>query len=194
MPRIDKLTSPPEVGKRYLVPAIRFKWKSAFFDNPAEYGIWWPVIGELHDDVEFFDFKHKHYHVDPRFLTPRHWSDLAYSETPMLTLLATPLNHTQWPDGPPDPTYRRMKCSARVVDYEAAIKQFTNRETGQKQYPNPRTTAIRCAYKGVQCRRDKQGWVCPHRLAPLGSVAPISGVVTCFLHGLRIDAKTGICL
>ena len=31
-------------------------------------GEWLPIMGNLHDDTEYFDFPLLHYHVDPRFL------------------------------------------------------------------------------------------------------------------------------
>jgi hypothetical protein len=65
--RVDQLDSPPTAGKFYLVPAIFWNWGQC--GGPSS---WWPVIGPKHHDLEFFNFKEKHYHVDPRFLTRRH--------------------------------------------------------------------------------------------------------------------------
>ena len=42
-----------------------------WLSEPATEPEWWPVMGPLHDDAEFFGFQVLHYHVDPRFLTRR---------------------------------------------------------------------------------------------------------------------------
>lgn len=52
--------------------------------------------------------------------------------------------------------------------------------------------AIQRHYAGAKCAKGKGGWVCPHQKASLGSIMPIDGVITCPLHGLKIDAETGI--
>ena len=38
----------------------------------------------------------------------------------------------------------------------------------------------------------ERGWICPHQATPLGSIEPVDGIIICPLHGLRIDAQTGI--
>lgn len=62
-------------------------------------------------------------------------------------------------------------------------------------YPHsgrPAVMAIQRHYAGAKCAKGKGGWVCPHQKASLGSIMPIDGVITCPLHGLKIDAETGI--
>jgi hypothetical protein len=55
--------------------------------------------------------------------------------------------------------------------------------------------ALRADFAGQQCRRNRAGWVCPHKTYPLGSHAPDdTGVITCPLHGLRIRAADGVVL
>ena len=55
-------------------------------------------------------------------------------------------------------------------------------------------TQLNESFAGQQCRKGKRGFVCPHKLFPLGSVQVVDGVITCPLHGLRIDAQSGRCL
>jgi Rieske 2Fe-2S protein len=50
---------------------------------------------------------------------------------------------------------------------------------------------LRKLFAGHQCAAGKGGWICPHRKASLGSIQPVDGIITCPLHGLRIDAATG---
>lgn len=174
MKRIDQLTTPPVVGKFYLVPAILWDWGQR--GNPQH---WWPVIGPKHNDIEFFNFTAKHYHVDPRFLTHRHKIYLSPSRygSAEQTVLGQPLNNRDLPEGPESPMWRKMKCSKSYVDYPFG-------ETEQ-------VIQINKHWAGQQCDRSKFGWICPHRNVHLGSVAAISGVITCPLHGMKIDAVTG---
>jgi hypothetical protein len=78
-----------------------------------------------------------------------------------------------------DMTILRVGAGARRVAIRSVRQQSTNMNT---------------AFAGTQCRKGKRGFVCPHKLFPLGSVEPVAGVITCPLHGMRIDAATGVCL
>ena len=59
--RIDDLREPPVVGRFYMVPTVRYKWRYRMSD--------WPVIGPRHNDAMLLNFKPMHYHVDGRFIT-----------------------------------------------------------------------------------------------------------------------------
>jgi hypothetical protein len=169
--RIHQIASVPIVGKFYLVPAIWWDWGAWGNDDIK---MWWPVIGPKHSDAEFFDFPLPHYHVDVRFLSKRHW---AFSQYPG-EFLSRPLSASHMPQGPKAPTWRRMRCSLNAVDYP-----FANRRA---------VLALNKHFAGQECAKSRHGWVCPHRNVNLGSMAAIDGVITCPLHGLRIDAKTGV--
>jgi nitrite reductase/ring-hydroxylating ferredoxin subunit len=175
--RIDRLTTAPEVGKFYLVPVVVARW---YYRVDA-----WPVIGHLHQDKEFFDVDDDHYHIDGRFLNRKQRD---YATAPAIwrygmadNIQAAPLGMNNNKDhGLPRPEYRPRKCSAVDIPYLFG---------GTKQVKR-----LRAHYARTQCAKGKGGWICPHRKAPLGSVAVIDGVITCPLHGLRINAETGICL
>ena len=54
---------------------------------------------------------------------------------------------------------------------------------------------LQAAVAGARCQRDAAGWVCPHRQFSFGSIAPDScGIITCPLHGLQVDAATGVAI
>lgn len=193
MERADRLSEPPVIGRFYLVPAIRWTWNALFGESilDGRGAQWWPVIGPKHNDSAFFQFEHLHYHVDVRFLGARHWSQVSgyygfwkpeasLDEVKLRNVISRPLSSIELKDGPPAPILRKMRCTRAVVPYPCqSMIQVTELNTH---------------YVGQQCVRSKRGWVCPHQHVPLGSITPINGVITCFLHGLRIDAKTGICL
>lgn len=188
--RIDRMSEPPEVGKFYLVPAIAWEWRG-LTDLPRNVGdLYWPVIGNKHNDIEFFNFENLHYHVDPRFFTKRHWSKLydrssfAGSEEngKLLDALATPVNSSSMPDGPPSPQLRRMRCSMSAIPYSP----YASRTRAVQ--------ALNKSFQGQKCSRGKLGWICPHRQVPLGSMTPVEGIITCPLHGMRVNASTGECI
>jgi hypothetical protein len=191
--RSDRLKGPPVVGHWYLVPAILWNRGSTSLYGESEYKIlrglesgpgakWWPVWGHKHNDIEHFNFKPLHYHIDPRFLTKRHTKETwcSGSRTVLQELQAQPLSHTGLKSGPRKPTLRRMRCS------------LSHAEWG---HPDAlKVSDLNKDFAGQQCRSGKRGLVCPHRYFPLGSIEAIDGVVTCPLHGMRIDVATGKCL
>lgn len=189
--RADRLKAPPVVGRFYLVHAVRWSFEPTGDKGPPETVIralansddskWWPVWGRKHNDVQFFGFDNQHYHIDPRFLTKRHWLHFKWSQhTPLGAVQGKPLNHRYLPDGPPKPQLRRMKCTRADVSW---------------MHPDqPSVGKLNKSFAGQKCRKSRLGLVCPHQRFPLGSIVPIDGVITCPLHGLRIDAETGVCL
>lgn len=186
--RADRLTAPPVVGRFYLVPSVKWSFSVAFGMGCPEKTLkqletlsdakWWPVWGRKHDDVEFFNFPYQHYHIDPRFLTKRHWKEFEGSYRSALNVVqGTPLNHHDLIEGPPRPQLRRMKCTMTDVVW---------------QHPEAQAVVkIQKRFAGHPCRKSKLGFICPHQRFPLGSIAPVDGVITCPLHGLRIDAASG---
>lgn len=192
--RSDRLKEPPVVGNWYLVPAILWQFRMPWdADSSSDEEIitklqkakgakWWPVWGSKHNDVEFFNFETLHYHIDPRFLTKRHRAEASgYGDrTTLQTIQAQPLNHAKLKSGPPKPQLRRMRCSMAHSEWG-----YADRVT---------VANLNTAFAGKQCAMGKRGFVCPHKLFPLGSIEAVDGVITCPLHGLRIDAKTGSCI
>lgn len=173
--RADRVTEPLVEGRYYLVPVITAKWHYVMSS--------WPVVGPPHTDLEFFDFKPEHYHVDGRFFTApqiKIAEDSYRSRSLAAEVQAIPLH--AYPGEPPlsKPVLKKRRCNFPFLPYEhGAEKPIKD---------------LRTHYAGTQCERGKGGWICPHRKASLGSVTPIDGVVTCPLHGLRINAETGFVL
>lgn len=156
--RVDRLKEPPVVGQFYLVPIVHGKW----FDREGDY----PVIGNRHNDIEFFNFERAHYHLDFRFVR----SEDRASTAPLHDYPDLPLSK---------PTLKRRKCLRAQHIFNGPAKIMS---------------PFRAAFAGNQCADSKLGWICPHKQIALGSTPVIDGVITCPLHGLRIDAATGKCL
>jgi hypothetical protein len=184
-PLLSDLREPPKVGHWYMVPVVRYEWHGILDD--------WPVLGPLHADAEFFGFPHKHYHCDARFLTYRQaqigvsslsyeLSHLSRPERVAFACLAWPLSdRPDWKDrkGPPTelvprhrPKLKRLRCSRLGVGVSLGIvggKGLKATTEMHRHYGDP-APPIRLADGRL---------LCPHRKA--------DGVVTCPLHGLRVQ-------
>lgn len=171
MKHIDELTELPEVGRYYLVPTVA----AELFGRRRH----WPVIGPKHNDREFLGFEAQHYHLDGRFLSDgrvrllQHATGLRLER--LVASFAVMLNLGEL-------RYARRRCHRveATYNYPGHMPTFAN---------------LWAAYAGQTCDRDAQGGiVCPHRRAPLGSLVAHDGVIRCPLHGLRINASTGVVL
>lgn len=187
LPRLDKMTESPVVGRYYLVPTVRGTWHNQIRD--------WPVIGPEHEDQQFFNFPYPHYHVDGRFLThaekrtaisSRWWDneDMDDREQLARVCIGSPLqaNDLINKTGLPKPILKRKRCGLSVLPLPPTVAMAQTWQVMAKHFA------------GRKCAHGKRGWVCPHQNVALGSVLSVDGVITCPLHGLRIDAATGVCL
>lgn len=180
--RVTTLREPPIVGRFYLVPTVEYIWGRR---QDA-----WPVFLPKHEDAEHLNFRYSHYHVDPRFLSAvqrRHvtaWSEEVGEERWRREVeqvaQRSPLSRVEYGASESDPhgpiVWRRRRCSQARIEYH---------------YHDHIDRKLRPAFAGRVCHRSQTGWICPHKRFPLGSIAPVDGVVTCPLHGLRIDAESG---
>ena len=61
---ISSENAPYEVGHRYVVTEVLGWW----LRQPTKPPAWIPVMGPVHQDLEYFEVEDHHYHVDPRFI------------------------------------------------------------------------------------------------------------------------------
>ena len=135
--RADHMTEPLVKGQFYLVPTVYGKWWAS---EPRP----WPVIGAMHTDPEFFDFREPHYHIDARFVAQK-WHDQVV-RTPLTRLYSGCVENI-----PPlsKPIIKRLKCLHPAVPYRV--------------YPDePHRVPVsiielRNAYTGHQCQHGKGG-------------------------------------
>lgn len=128
----------------------------------------WPVMGAIHNDADRFPLPDEHYHLDPRFIPA--WG--LYRRP-----FATPLIQ-HYERGPmPSIEFRAVRCRRAMPVYPHHDQKII--------------IGIQRDYAEQQCASGKGGWICPHRKFSLGSIEPIDGVITCPLHGMKIDAATG---
>ncbi len=150
----------------YLVPTVHGKWFSEIKD--------WTVMGDAHQDSHFFSFEPLHYHLDRRFLPHKHTLAFVAERYPLCGPHARDeaLLHL----GPV--IWRRRMCLQEMSPFPV--------------WPNA-VKAMQAAISGTQCRVDNAGWICPHRQFSLGSIEPdASGIIRCPLHGLQVNAETGV--
>lgn len=172
---------PYVVGKFYRVPVVR----ATVYDWPREFASNWPVLGPWHEDREIIEFPEHHWHVDGRFLDQKQWKFLSGRE------------HCQ-----PEKYGDVHHCFIMVLHEQTGFRATMNPQPvflgnflrkcrrAYPQYPNPHPwPKLQEAYKDAEIG---PGLVCPHRGAPLQGLTPdADGCVTCPLHGLRWDCKTG---
>lgn len=171
MDRVDEMTSPPIVGRYYLVPCA---WGRLC---PADPLSWIPVTGPHHEDAKHLNFPWHHWHLDGRFLTPKMWADIGREpEPPLFTVLV---------DGKGPVEYARRRCWREQPAYLGS----------PPRHPFPPSflvskSGLRAAYARARLRGPCK--VCPHRGVPLASLpASADGTVTCPGHGLKWDVSTG---
>ena len=164
-----------KMGEQYAIPCVRAEG----LDWIAQVE-WLPIIGPLHDDVEFLNFATEHYHIDFRFLEPilfdrvsnRYASDGQDSQ-----LLGLVVGQNQVIEGPtqqmltfyrPMPVYPIRSRAGEILPYFCALEDAFAEWVIDPTLP-----------------------VCPHRGLPLDGLADENGIAICSGHGLAWDMKTG---
>lgn len=203
--RITELDGPPVIGEAYLVPTVIYPWTPGFTrqqrrrfprtpgESFALQGQAWPVLGGLHEDRDHLGFPDLHYHVDPRFLRPSEFRRVeAYADnrgwSTAVVFEGTPLSLNTWSSGP--------KAVRSVVPHQGIVwaRRVCHRPLHGPHRVRELGVKLDPIYAGKVCKRGKGGLICPHRGYTLGGVEPVDGVITCPLHGLRIDAASGTVL
>ena len=200
-----------ETGKFYRITEIRAPYLTPL--SPR----WWPVIGTLHQDREIIGFSPRHYHIDNRFIPGPLMRKMLETEIddgePMEPALAviTMAAPVGW--DPEDPRNQRERMTVRgsfrgktrhvgislsslpsnefpPETYVRTAVRKLRRQYGE--FPEEETEwlpALREAYRDAQLTGNM---ICPHRGTDLSGVAPgPDGNVTCPLHGLRWNPRTG---
>jgi len=184
---IRTITEAPTVGKHYLVPSIFMERFGGL--KP----MWWPVHGRIHNDVGYFNFEPLHYHIDVRFLNKRHLHQIGnfndgMEHTPLQRSFSQPVSQMKtYKDGKWEykdlapVELRKAKCIREQIDYPYSDM--------------PPVKRLNTDFAGKKCAKTSHGFVCPHQHYPIGQVpADKHGIVTCPLHGIRINATTGVCV
>ncbi len=169
------------VGRTYEVPCIHIVEDTVFPNEFLRVGEHVPVMLPAHEDAEYFEFPHIHYHVDFRFISDDQWHRMkgtgGYIHACIITLSLV--------DG--EPFFEPMTCLREMPDFPTL--EEVEREHG------PDETLAR-ALRGLerfygQVRMDTESMVCPHRGVCLKGLPTTDGVVVCPGHGLAWNCGTG---
>ena len=174
-----------EVGKYYNVPTVESRDDIVGID----YLFCWPIIGPWHHDKEYIHVNDEHYHIDWRFVPERIF--LLFLPTPHGKIISDH-NHME-----PSVIMRRRKCR-RLLPVFPVMRQPLRRQwqgiaiTKKDDIAAeiPPTIMFEELHKAFEGKSLGQHMQCPHKGAPLESIAPINGVIVCPLHGLCFDAET----
>ena len=173
VPLLSSLREPPVPGRFYMVPVVPYTY--------LKYKGEWPVLGAMHTDVAHFNFPHVHYHVDPRFLTKRQVEQVEgyYSVWSLAAVTqGQPLHRRDEPLPKGRPILKRRKCRSIETPYAHDDKAPV--------------LALRADYSdsALPIAKPDGRLLCPHRKVDLSSLVPDEqGIVTCPLHGLRVDCR-----
>lgn len=158
-----------------MVPTCHYPWSSFGARH-------WPVIGPLHHDAELVGFPYLHFHIDGRFLDRRTWRRLDFwhdHHDAAMECIAKPLSF-RWLgellEHPPVAFHRRL-CQRNY--------QWPERIHGS--FPK-----LHQHFAGTVCKRARGAIVCPHQGVRLTIPTQSDGFVRCPLHGLVIDAASGV--
>ena len=180
-----------EVGRFYRVPCVWASWPDTHL-TPR----WWPVLGPQHEDSEFLNAPFQHYHVDFRFLERESREVALTPQGPprAFSVVITAMNIIVGKVGP----YGKVKRLAEAPSAERLVEDaawFRVRRMKCKApwsaYPHKLAFWREALERAYQGQRLRNGRFCPHKGADLGTFTPDGDVVTCPLHGLRWNIRTG---
>jgi len=173
IPLLSELREPPVVGRYYMVPVIDFRYCGC--DGQ------WPTLGPAHHDRDDVGFEPVHFHVDFRFLTARQVQQITghyWGGSAEQTVAAAPLNQ-RGREVPRKPYLAKRRCRVSGWTYSPPSRPRWL-DAFDKRYG-----------KIAEPRRLADGrLLCPHRKVDLSSFEPdADGIVTCPLHGLRVQCR-----
>jgi hypothetical protein len=171
--RIEDLDGPPVIGVFYDVPCVLWK-------QHAERSAWvMPIIGPRHEDAEFLNFEHDHYHFDWRFTARPYYESIASHTRPRTGTVHARVAAYSYPQSvvggsTSEPFRRRLRCKREMPEWPVVHHVHF---------------AMENAFEGCVL---KPGKICPHRGFDLSGVKPNeSGQIVCPGHGLAFDKTTG---
>ena len=181
------------LGDYYDRPVVRTMWGSG-----AQR--WLPVLGPAHQDKEILNFPARHFHADFRFMA-KGLRESINGVMGDLAVFSTAIS-IAWPDVPGDhPGLPSYGIHVNLDDHSALERlpleswYRVRRRRFNAHYPAYPfkipfwLRELEAAYAEATLR---DGLICPHKGASLaGMVQDEDGCITCPLHGLRWNARTG---
>lgn len=159
--KIENITKPVEIGEKYIVPCIV---KRNFNDKAIKVV---PIIDSPHNDRENGQSE-IHYHSDTRFIICKDERDEG---------------RVEFEDDIFEINSHRVELGIDGEMEHHVLPVISTKHTFPTQLTFIRNSNLRhkCIHKGK----------CPHRGFDLSREKPVNGKITCPLHGLVFDEKTG---
>ena len=186
------------IGNDYSIPHVRAAW-------PRDTPNWIPVLGPRHNDTEIINFDHEHFHIDIRFLE----DDLleqAEELVPKNSILAISWVYQRVITSVAPDTQERLwvrfnkegalveHATEDVLDVPQESWYQVRQTKFRRDYPEHPTFLVpwmKKLEKAYAKARLQENMVCPHRGTDLTGLEIKNGCVTCPLHGLTWNVKTG---
>lgn len=191
LPSVPEHPALPEeliIGQSYLRPCIRAQWNQF-------HAQWIPVLGTIHRDVEHIMADFDHVHVDYRFMPAKIRNETERELDQSTRIFKVNPVHSEpvsnvLPLGYETPI--TLEAAARIqTDLWLDVMPCTYAGP-YPEYPASFVHWMKDLSKAYRNARLIDGHICPHQGTDLTGIEPDrNGNVTCPLHGLCWNAKTG---
>jgi hypothetical protein len=171
------------VGEPYVVPCVQVDEVTVYPNEFLRPGELIPVLAPAHEDAQFFNFPHRHYHIDFRFVDDDLWERLRQSPTVHSCVVAESLLAR------PDLQWLRLRCRRMMPEFPAADAIPPDARIGDYEGLVVALCEMETHY--LDTRIDTETLVCPHRRICLKGLPVQDGVVVCPGHGLAWNVVTG---
>jgi hypothetical protein len=166
---VDNITKPLQLGEKYLVPCIVSNKTNEFGDEITHIN---PVINLPHSDKENGQ-NETHYHLDYRFI--KYERNLSNLESDFPKPINSHSTHRFGSHIRPE-----LDASSELLYIVLPVVNVF-KGTTPVVFINKSKLKPKCFLSGK----------CPHKGYNLSQVPIIDGVITCPLHGLKINKKNG---
>ena len=198
-PSIQAEPGPMELGGLYQIPHVRTPW-------PGSQPNWIPVLGPRHNDTEIIGFDPEHFHIDYRFLDNQMLEEAEALVSPnsmyAINWVYQKVIASLAPEVGDDQILARLTPMGDLVELhtmeplEAPLESWYRLLPAEykRVYPDnptyllPWIKELEEAYANCRLGPDMK---CPHRGTDLHGLEVRNDRITCPLHGLSWNLKSG---
>ncbi len=173
--RIDQIKWQAIIGRIYLVMCVKVSIESDKYRYG--HGGWVPIIGPMHDDLEYIGIRQRHYHIDWRFANFDD-DDCPVEQARKFGRFISDMQVMSVPE------LRRRKCQRDPGEFPTHLPDYSD-----KRIAVHFIRTLETAYRDVKLKPGCM--ICPHRGISLAGVTEKDGVRVCPGHGLAWRMKTG---
>jgi hypothetical protein len=171
------------VGRSYDVPCVQVVGDTVFPNEFLRPGELVPVMLPAHEDAEYFDFPHLHYHVDFRFVSDDLWQRMQQCTDHVHACIITLSLIEQ------QPRLEHLRCMREMPEFPTADEIVAHDADQMYEGLIGAVCGLERHYRDA--RIDTDTLVCPHRGVCLKGLPTEAGVVVCPAHGLAWNVESG---